>query len=132
MFSTISPFTISSANASATISSITPNWSDPNATSSTLPANHSPAFTQVVSQSVDDGSVQIAFPFSINFLGQNYSSVFIGSNTYLTFGAGSSIFSGISPSNPALPGIHLCARDNSYQKVMWRENQERSIVRIRY
>lgn len=62
----------------------------------------------------------LTFPTSFN--GTSYNSVYIGSNTYITFGGGSSAYSGLSASNPALPGVHMCAADNSYQKVLYKTN----------
>ena len=60
----------------------------------------------------------LTFPTSFN--GTAYNSVFIGSNTYITFGGGSNNYSGLSASNPNLPGVHMCAADNSYQKVFYK------------
>lgn len=62
----------------------------------------------------------LTFPTSFN--GTSYNSVYIGSNTYITFGGGSSNYSGLSASNPNLPGVHMCAADNSYQKVFYKTN----------
>lgn len=73
--------------------------------------------TTRISSSQDDTYVMINLPFSVNFLGTNYSAVYIGSNSYATFGTGSSKFSNISGSNPPIPGIHISAADNSYQRV---------------
>lgn len=55
--------------------------------------------------------------------GKNYGNsanggVFIGSNTYITFGEGSTVYSGISSSTPALPAIHIGSGDNSW-KAVW-------------
>lgn len=73
-----------------------------------------------------------AFPFTFN--GQSYNSVFVGSNTYLTFGGGSRNYSALSASNPALPGVHVCSRDNSYQRVQYLLNTNTSPnqLRVRY
>jgi large repetitive protein len=78
------------------------------------------------------GPTSNSFPFSFN--GVNYDSVFVGSNTYLTFGGGSGNFSGLSASNPNLPGVHLCTADNSYQRVQFLTNNSVSPnqLRIRY
>lgn len=71
----------------------------------------------IVSSSYDDTYVNIILPFSVNFLGTTYSNVCIGSNSYATFGTGSGAYSSISGSNPPIPGIHISAADNSYQRV---------------
>ena len=60
----------------------------------------------------------LTFPFSFN--GTSYSSVYVGSNTYMTYGGGSTQYSGLSASSPARPGVHICAADNSYQKVFYK------------
>jgi hypothetical protein len=43
--------------------------------------------------------------------------VYVGSNFYTTFGAGSNVYSGIGASNPPLPAIHIGAADRSYKAV---------------
>ena len=63
-------------------------------------------------------STATGFPFSFN--GTTYNEVFVGSNSYLTFGNGSTVWNGFSTSNPALPGVHICAGDWSYQTVQYR------------
>lgn len=65
-------------------------------------------------------SAPSSLTFPVSFNGTSYNSVFIGSNTYITFGSGSSNYSGLSASNPNLPGVHMCAADNSYQKVFYK------------
>lgn len=67
--------------------------------------------------SVDDESlsVNIASAFTIN--STDYTTVYIGSNTYITFGSGSTAWSSLSSSNPALNKFMLGAADNSYQRV---------------
>ena len=67
-------------------------------------------------------SAPSSLTFPITFNGTAYTSVFIGSNTYITFGGGSGAYNGLSASNPALPGVHMCAADNSYQKVFYKIN----------
>ncbi len=88
-------------------------------------------WTQIQSVSADDANKQVTFGFNMSFNGTSYNSVFVGSNTYLTFGSGSNLYSSLSASNPALPGVHMCAADNSYQKVFYKLDTP-SIMRIRY
>ena len=65
----------------------------------------------------DDANLSVSpIPtFTINNV--NYTTVYVGSNNYLTFGSGASIYSNLSGSNPALNKIHVGAADNSYQRV---------------
>lgn len=87
-------------------------------TSSSGIALQNPQTTVHQNGSVDDGFVTISLGFNIIYDGNTYSTVYVGSNSYITFGAGSSIYAGVSASNtPALPTIKLSAADNSYQKV---------------
>lgn len=67
----------------------------------------------------DDGWWQINIPFNVTYLSQNYNSVFVGTNTYLTFGQGSTQYSGLGPSSPALPKIMLSSADNSVQRIYY-------------
>jgi hypothetical protein len=65
----------------------------------------------------DDGFWDIQLPFNIEYLGNSYSNVYVGTNMYLTFGSGSSIYSGLSVSSPNLPKIMWGAADNSVQRI---------------
>ena len=59
----------------------------------------------VTNTNVDDTFYQINLPFTVYFLGVAYNRVFVGSNAYITFSAGSSLYYGYSPSQP--PGPHV-------------------------
>ena len=67
----------------------------------------------------DDSFIPLRIPWTITFLGADYTSgnVFLGSNTYLTFGSGSTVFQNLSESTPNLPKIMIGSGDNSFQKV---------------
>jgi hypothetical protein len=65
----------------------------------------------------DDGFWTLSLPFNITYNGTSYSSVFIGTNSYITFSAGSVQYSALSESNPALPKIMITAADNSAQRI---------------
>ena len=67
----------------------------------------------------DDGYWVINLPFSITYAGSSYPTVFVGTNSYLTFGSGSSAFSNLSQSNPSVPKIMISARDNSCQRIYY-------------
>ena len=72
--------------------------------------------------------------FPISFNGTTYNEVYVGSNSFLTFGGGSSSYSGLGTSNPALPSVHICAGDWSYQTVQFRIDNSvtPNQLRIRY
>jgi hypothetical protein len=73
--------------------------------------------TQIVSTCIDDNSILVQFPFDF-FLNQTaFTNWYIGSNTYITAGAGSAVYSGLSASVPALPKFHIGAGDGNYQAV---------------
>jgi hypothetical protein len=100
-------------------------------TTSSLNSNRT-GWTVVQQSSVDDGNLNIALGFNTIFNGLTYNSVFIGSNTYVTYGSGSSNYSGLSFSNPNIPGFHLGSADNSYQLVMHQSESNGNTRRIRY
>lgn len=81
--------------------------------------------------SVDDAFVTVPLPFSFPIAGSSYTSAFVGSNTYITFGSGSTVYSSLSATNPALPKFFLGAADNSYQRVAYYTGGT-DYVRIRY
>lgn len=64
----------------------------------------------------DDDNFEVALPFPVTFLNNTYTSVYIGSNSYLTFESGSDVFFNIDGFNPPLPGLLINANDNSLQK----------------
>eukprot|EP00960_Hanusia_phi_P071642 767597-Hanusia_phi.AAC.1 len=70
--------------------------------------------------SVDDGSWRVpdlGFPFCVGG-GNMQSSVYISSNSYLTFGQASSTYSSLSASNPSVPTLFLGAGDTSAQLIV--------------
>jgi len=60
-----------------------------------------------------------ALPFNVTFLDNTYTNLYVGSNSYLTFGNGSDVFN--TSDDPTildgLPGIIMSCSDNSYQFV---------------
>ena len=82
--------------------------------------------------SVDDSFITINLPFTFYMAGTGYTQCFLGSNSYLTFGGGSTVYSGLSASNPALPKLMFGAADNSYQRVSSYTDVLSRFVRIRY
>lgn len=65
----------------------------------------------------DDEFVQINLPF--NFAINSLANIdwYLGSNTYITAGAGSTVYNSLSGSNPAIRKFHLGAADNSWKSV---------------
>jgi len=88
-------------------------------TNSLLGAASLTASTSPTTGNNDDGYWSLSLPFSIEYLGITYNTVYPGTNFYLTFGSGSAVWSGINISNPGLPKIMWCARDNSVQRIYY-------------
>ena len=80
-------------------------------------AIHPPGgWSNLFSGNADDDFLSIAIPaFTLNSI--DYSTVYLGSNTFFTFTAGSTAYNSLSATNPALPKIFLGSADNSYQRV---------------
>ena len=96
--------------ASASVTEITNNLPS----TSGLTASTSPT-----SGNNDDGYWTINLPFTISYLGNDYTSVYVGTNTYLTFSAGSSVYSSLGPSTPNFPKIMWSCADNSVQRIYY-------------
>lgn len=64
---------------------------------------------------VDDGFYIVPMPWDVSFLGKNYNTVYVGTNSYITFDGGSVTYSGLSYAIPALPKILITSADNSLQ-----------------
>lgn len=65
----------------------------------------------------DNFFIELPLDFDVNLLGLNYTSVYVGTNSYLTFGAGSDNY-GIDPLpqdipyNTGLPGVYLSTKND--------------------
>ena len=72
--------------------------------------------------------------FPISFNETTYNEVHVGSNSYLTFGGGSTAYSSLGASNPGFPSVHICAGDWSFQTVQVRVDNSvtPNQMRIRY
>ena len=83
--------------------------------------NYSPNGTSglnlVYNGDVDDTFFTVNLPWTVNFLGSNYGSVYVGSNGYITFSSGNNIYSGFSPSNPGGPHISIIPGDRRLRKL---------------
>ena len=60
---------------------------------------------------IDDGYYIAAIPWDISYLGSYYNTVYIGSNSYLTFSDGSVDYSDFAANSPLLPKILIEAND---------------------
>jgi hypothetical protein len=91
------------------------------------------ALTMIQNGSVDDNSLTVPLPFTVSFLGVSYNTVYVGSNSYVTFGASAGgLYSGVTGSNPAIPNIQICTGDRSYQRVYTGTENSGATFRIRW
>jgi hypothetical protein len=67
--------------------------------------------------SADDGYWTVPLPFNITYLNQTYSTVYIGTNAYITFGGGSVAYAQLGPSEPPYPKIMISAADNKAFRI---------------
>jgi subtilisin family serine protease len=58
-------------------------------------------------------------PFAIEYLGTSYSTIYVSTNHYLTFGGGSTNYLNLGPSNPNFPKIMWSCADNSVQNILY-------------
>jgi hypothetical protein len=82
----------------------------------------------------DDGYWTLSLPFNIQFIGLTTNIVYPGTNTYITFGGGSTNYSGLSFSNPAFSKIMISCADNSCQRLYYgtEGSSPNRTYRIRY
>lgn len=85
--------------------------------------------TTDVSTYADDANFQISMPFNFPFFGVN-KTVYVGSNSYVTFGAGSSAYTALSCTIPG-KALMIQAADNSWNKLYHKDNGNGSVT-IRY
>jgi hypothetical protein len=67
----------------------------------------------------DDGYWPITPGWNISFNGTNYTTMYAATNFYVTFGSGSTVYSALTASNPALPKIAMSAADRSVQRMYY-------------
>lgn len=97
---------------------------------STDNAPYNNGWTLAVSSSQDDSNFSITPLHSIYIYNSALLTIFPGSNTYITGGSGSINFSSLSFTNPALNAIQLGSADNSWQRVWYKTESDKT--RIRY
>jgi hypothetical protein len=69
----------------------------------------------------DTSSHDIQLPFAFKFLHRTYNgsgSIFVSSNSYITFGGPSTTSSGLGPRNPSFPAVFIGARDNAMKLLL--------------
>jgi hypothetical protein len=74
-------------------------------------------YTAQVTASADDAFFNIGFGFTFYMGNTGYTSCYPSSNCYVTFGSGSTQYSGLGPTNPALNKFFFMGADNSWQRV---------------
>lgn len=67
---------------------------------------------------VDDNFVTVPIT-STTIMGTARTNAYIGSNAYITFGAGSTLYSSLSTTNPALDKFMFNAADRAYMRVAY-------------
>eukprot|EP00047_Mylnosiga_fluctuans_P002008 m.222794 g.222794 ORF g.222794 m.222794 type:complete len:345 (+) comp10825_c0_seq1:167-1201(+) len=116
-------------NGSAWVGSCTGPSFSPNYQPPLGPAS----LTQLIFNSYDDYYTAIGtLPFSFTFQGVNYaSSLYVGSNSYITFGFASSSYYNLAANNPGR-GLLVDASDNSFQRVYAGAENGGNTFRVRY
>jgi len=81
--------------------------------------NGTTGLTLVYNGDVDDTFYTVSLPWSVSFLGSTYGTVYVSSNGYITFSAGSGQYSGFSASSPAGPKINIIPGDRRLYKLYY-------------
>ena len=77
------------------------------------------ALTSDTTHAGDDDYWTLTLPWIFTYLGTSYTTLYVGTNSYITFTAGSTQYSGFSASSPVLPKILIAAADNSAQRIYY-------------
>ena len=99
--------TITSGSATPSLGSTAASWPPAGWTNVTLPAN------------LDDSFVPIPIT-STTIMGTARTNAYVGSNAYITFGAGSIEYSSLSTTNPPYDKFMFNAADRSYMRVAYK------------
>ncbi len=120
--STATSYTVNSSNSYVTGAIVPRQTLDGgNAAAATWPPT---GWTSIQNGSVDDGFLTQALNNNILFNNISQNTAYIGSNMYITFGAGSSLYSALSSTNPALDKIMMNSGDRSYQRVAYKNGSK--------
>ena len=76
-----------------------------------------PGWSGLVNSSFDDSGTTINLPFTFYIGGSGYTTTYMISNTYITFGGLYTNYSGLSAANPPVRKFMFGAADNSFQRV---------------
>ena len=83
----------------------------------TTPSAFQNPWTVLQNASADDVNAIISLPFTFYLAGTGYTSAYLCSNTFFTFGTSFTGYSGLGGSYPACDKIFLGSADNSYQRI---------------
>jgi len=109
-----------------------PLFNGDNASSSGWPPT---GYTEILNSTVDDNFYSIVtvpsiVPFTYRFNGTSYqNNIFVGTNSYITFGSGRSDYIGLSGSTPNVPTLHIGSADNSAQRIAYKSSTNYFTVR---
>lgn len=84
---------------------------------------------------LDDSFVTVPLPFNFKIDNTNYSTAYVGSNAYITFGAGSSVRTVVASSLASVipyPKLIWSGGDNSMQRLLYRVDAQNKFILIRY
>ena len=93
-------------------------------------APYNAGWTLQISSTQDDAYFTLNTLHNIYIYGSSYTTIYPGSNTYITTIGGSTNYGSLSFTNPALPAIQLGSADNSWQRVWYKTESDKT--RIRY
>ena len=101
----------------------------------TYSPNGTSGLNLVYNGGVDDYFFQVNLPWTINFLGSNYGTIYVGSNGYITFSSGNNTYSGFSPSNPGGPHLSIIPGDRILTKLYYAQinagtSEAKFIIRV--
>lgn len=94
------------------------------------PATSSTGWTMIQNANEDDANTAaITLPFNVTIAGTSNNTVYVGSNSYITFGAGSSEYTS-DASWPELLKLMITAGDASYQRVYTQIGTNYAMIRF--
>ena len=70
----------------------------------------------------DDGWWALTLPFNVEFAGVSYDAIYVGTNSYITFGDGSTDYNQLNALDPSLPKIMISSGDRSAQRIYYNES----------